>query len=74
MIFIYFKRIKELRIDNKLSQKDIAEKLLLLRQQYQRYESGERDTPNQILLMIANYYNVSLDYIFERTNTKEFKR
>lgn len=71
---MYLKRIKELRIDHDLTQSFVAEMLYLQRRQYQRYENGETDTPNQILLMLADYYNVSLDYIFERTNTKEFKR
>ena len=67
---MYFKRLKELREDNDKRQQDIAEYLLMTQQQYQRYETGKRDMPNQILLMLADFYGVSLDYIFERTDIK----
>lgn len=73
MFFIYFKRIKELRIEKKLTQKEIAEILYLQTRTYQRYENVDRDTPNQILLMIADLYNVSLDYIFERSENRNLK-
>ena len=67
---MYFKRLKELREDNDKRQQDIAEYLLMTQQQYHRYETGKRDMPNQILLMLADFYGVSLDYIFERTDIK----
>ena len=67
---MYFKRLKELREDNDKRQQDIAEYLLMTQQQYQRYETGKRDVPKQILLMLADLYGVSLDYIFERTDIK----
>ena len=67
---MYFQRLKDLREDNDFTQKDIAEKLFMKQQQYQRYEKGTAEMKIQILIMLADLYNVSLDYITGRTNDK----
>lgn len=67
---MYFKRLKDLRIDNDLYQKEIANKLKITRQQYGLYESGKRDIPIDLLIILADFYKVSIDYIVERTNKK----
>ncbi len=64
----YFKRLKDLREDNDKTQKEIADYLGMKQPQYSRYENGLRDIPSDILIMLADYYNVSTDYIFGRTN------
>lgn len=69
-----FTRIKDLRTDNDLTQEDIAKVLYMKPQQYYRYEKGIRDIPIQILIMLADYYDVSLDYITGRTNVKDINR
>ena len=67
---MYFKRIKDLRIDHDLYQKQIANLLKITRQQYGLYESGKRDIPIDLLIKLADFYNVSIDYMVERTKTK----
>ncbi len=67
---MYFKRIKDLRIDHDLYQKQIANLLKITRQQYGLYESGKRDIPIDLLIKLADFYNVSIDYMVERTKNK----
>ncbi len=64
----YYKRLKDLREDNDKTQKEIVDYLGMKQPQYSRYENGLRDIPSDILIMLADYYNVSTDYIFGRTN------
>lgn len=59
----HYKRLKDLREDNDYTQKQIAEKLYTTQPQYYRYESGERDLPCELAIMLAKIYNVSLDYM-----------
>lgn len=59
----YYKRLRDLREDNNYTQKQIAELLYTTQPQYYRYESGLRDLPCELLLMLANIYKVSTDYI-----------
>ena len=71
---MYFKRIKVLRIDNDLYQKQIANLLKITRQQYGLYESGKRDIPVDLLIKLADFYNVSIDYMLERTKNKKINK
>lgn len=71
---MYFKRIKDLRIDHDLYQKQIANLLKITRQQYGLYESGKRDIPIDLLIKLANFYNVSIDYMVERTKNKKINK
>lgn len=59
----YYERIKELRINAGLTQKQIGEVLGVKQSQYQRWESGKRDYPIAILVTLAEYFGVSTDYI-----------
>ena len=68
---MYFKKIKDLRIDNDLYQKEIANYLKITRQQYGLYEIGKRDIPVDLLCKLADYYNTSTDYLLGRTNIKK---
>ncbi|MBD5083410.1 MAG: helix-turn-helix transcriptional regulator [Clostridiales bacterium] len=70
----YYKRLKDLREDNDKTQKDIADYLGMKQPQYSRYENGLRDIPSDILIMLADYYNVSTDYIFGRTNNPKISK
>ena len=69
-----YQRIRDLREDNDLKQSDIADKLNLQREVYRRYETGQREIPLNIAIMIANIYNVSLDYLTGRTNKKDVNK
>ena len=71
---MYLKKLKDLRIDNDLYQKEVASILKITRQQYGFYESGKRDIPVDLLIKLADFYGVSVDYILERTNKKELDK
>ncbi len=58
-----YKRIRDLREDRDITQKEIAKKLNCSQQVYSNYELGQRDVPTDILIKLSNYYNVSVDYI-----------
>lgn len=58
-----YPRIKELREDNDITQKEIADKFNLHLTTYQRWESGEREMPTHIIIELCKFYKVSADYI-----------
>ena len=58
-----YKRIRELRQDRDLSQKQVAEILNMSQTGYSKYETGENDVPTAILIKLSRYYNTSIDYI-----------
>ena len=58
-----YKRLRDLREDADQKQEDIAAVLGITRQQYQLYESGKRELPMHFFIVLAKYYNVSLDYL-----------
>jgi transcriptional regulator with XRE-family HTH domain len=60
-------RLSELRKKNHLSQENIADILGVARTTYAMYEQGHREMDYSTLLKIADYYKVSLDYIFDRS-------
>ncbi|MBQ7874808.1 MAG: helix-turn-helix transcriptional regulator [Oscillospiraceae bacterium] len=64
----YYKRIRDLREDHDLTQRQVAEFLGMPQPQYYRYESGYRDIPTDMLISLADYYNTSVDYILGRTD------
>ncbi len=59
----HYKRLKELREDHDYTQKQIAGLLFTTQPQYYRYESGQRDLPCELLIILAKHYKVSCDYI-----------
>lgn len=61
-------RIRELREDNDLTQKQLAIKLNCSQQVYSNYELGQRDIPTDILIKLSKIYNVSIDYILGVSN------
>lgn len=63
---MYFKRLRELREDNDLTQNTIAKILKTTQENYQRYESGKRDIPIEKAIKLAELYNVTLDYLVGR--------
>ncbi len=65
---MYLKRLRELREDNDLKQANIANLLKIKQPQYARYETGKRDIPLDYLIILANFYKTSTDYILELTN------
>lgn len=67
-MLIFSKRLKELRLSKNISQKKIAEALNIADRQYRRYENNEVDTPLTFAYNVANYFNVSLDYLVGRSD------
>ena len=63
-----YKRIRDLREDNDKTQQQIADILHINRRTYSAYENGVNSMTPETLIAIANYYNVSVDYLLERTN------
>ena len=60
-----YPRIRDLREDKDLTQKQMAEKLNCSQQVYSNYELGQRDIPTDILIKLAKIHHVSTDYILE---------
>ncbi len=69
-----YKRIRDLREDKDMTQKQMGEILSCSQRVYSNYERGELDIPTEILIKLANYHNVSVDYILGRTDKKETNR
>lgn len=65
-----YKLIYELRADNDLNQREIAEILNCSQRVYNNYERDDLDIPTEILIKLSKYYDVSTDYILEITNKK----
>ncbi|MBP3940880.1 MAG: helix-turn-helix transcriptional regulator [Christensenellaceae bacterium] len=63
-------RIRDLREDNDLKQKEIANYLMCDQSLYSKYERGERVLPLEYADKLADYYGVSVDYLIGRTNIK----
>ena len=63
-------RIRDLREDKDLSQKQIAEVLMCDQSLYSKYERGERELPLVYAAKLADFYGVSVDYLLCRTNVK----
>jgi len=61
-------RLKEIREDRDLLQKDVAEALGIKQQQYSEYEIGKRVIPIEYLSKLADFYNVSIDYLLSKTD------
>lgn len=64
----YSTRLYNLRIDNDLYQKDLANRLGISQQYYSEYEKGKRELPIRHLIELCKYYNVSADYILGFTD------
>ena len=66
-----FRRIKDLREDNNLTQQKVADLLHINRSAYSQYEVGILEIPIDLLIKLSQYYNVSVDYLLELTNNKK---
>ena len=65
----FSKRLKELRVSQNLTQKQVAESVGMAPVAYQRYEYGTREPAYQQLIALADFYKVSLDYLCGRSDT-----
>lgn len=69
-----YRRIRDLREDRDLTQREMGEILLCSQRVYSDYERGVLDIPTEILIRLADFYNVSTDYILGRTDIREMAR
>ena len=65
-----FQRIRDLREDNDWKQEYVAEKLGVRQTTYSKYELGKINVPVDTLMKLADFYNVSVDYLLGRTAVK----
>ena len=63
-----YPRIRDLREDRDLKQRELAEILNCSQRVYSNYELGQRDIPTDVLIRLADIYNVSVDYLLGLTN------
>ncbi|MBQ8765699.1 MAG: helix-turn-helix transcriptional regulator [Clostridia bacterium] len=68
---MYYKRIRELREDNDILQKDIAKLLNTSQQHYSRIENGSTEITADRIIALAKFYNVTSDYILGLSDEKE---
>ena len=69
-----FQRIQDLRTDADMSQKQLSEILHISQRSYSHCETGSRNIPVEMLIRLANYYDISVDYLVGRTDKKEMNK
>lgn len=67
---VKYRRLRDLREDSDLTQIECAKIAYISKNSYIRYETGEREPPFDVIINLAKYYNVSIDYIAGLTNDK----
>ncbi|MEG0272892.1 MAG: helix-turn-helix transcriptional regulator [Hydrogenoanaerobacterium sp.] len=65
---MYYPRLKDLREDKELMQKEVAAILKIDQRVYSNYETGRREIPTKFVVVLAAFYNTSTDYILGVTN------
>lgn len=71
---VMYPRIRDLREDRDLKQREVAEYLNCSQQVYSNYELGQRDVPSETLIRLSRFYNVSVDYILSLTDDPKTNR
>lgn len=66
-----YQRIRDLREDKDLTQKQMAAHLGMSQTGYSKYETGENDIPTSILIKLALFHNTSIDYLLDQTSEKK---
>ncbi len=69
-----YQRIRDLREDRDLTQTNLGQILHCSQRIYSNYERGDVDIPTEILIKLADYYDVSVDYLLGRTNNPQTNR
>ncbi|MBR5232803.1 MAG: helix-turn-helix transcriptional regulator [Clostridia bacterium] len=67
-------RIRDMREDNDLTQKQISSIIRCDQSLYSKYERGERDIPLSLIIKLADYYNISIDYLTGRTDNPKINK
>lgn len=66
-----YRRIRDLREDNDLTQTQVAKMLGMSQTGYSKYETGENDPPTDVLIKLANFYGTSIDYLLDQTKNPQ---
>ena len=66
-----YRRIRDLREDRDLTQREMGEILHCSQRVYSNYERGDIDIPTQILIKLADFHKVSVDYLLNRTDNPD---
>ncbi len=69
-----YRRIRDLREDRDMNQTQVAKMLGMSQTGYSKYETGENDLPTTVLIKLADFYNVSIDYLLDRTDDPKFNK
>lgn len=70
----YYRRLRDLREDQDLTQAQMGRILSCSQRVYSNYERGDIDIPTATLSKIADYYGVSVDYLLERTDNPKMRK
>ena len=73
-VTMIYRRIRDLREDRDLTQKELSAVLNCSQQVYSNYELGQRDIPTDILIALSKFYSVSVDYILGLTNNPSIQK
>ena len=74
MVNIFSERLKSLRLSKNLKQSDMAKIINLSTRGYQSYETNDRKPSYDNLILISDYFNVSIDYLVGRTDNPELNK
>lgn len=74
MIVPYYRRIRDMREDNDLTQSQMGAILSCSQRVYSNYERGDIDIPTTILIKIADFHKVSVDYLLGRTDNPKMNK
>lgn len=71
VMIMQFKNLRGIREDRDIKQKDIAKVLNVSQNTYSQYETGVISLTAEVLIKLADYYGVSVDYLLDRTNNQK---
>ncbi len=71
---MHYQRIRDLREDRDVTQTALSQILHCSQRIYSNYERGEVDIPTEVLIRLADFYDVSVDYLLGRTNNPKINR
>jgi transcriptional regulator with XRE-family HTH domain len=74
VIIVQFKNLRGIREDKDIKQKDIAKYLNVSQNTYSQYETGVISLTAEVLIKLADYYKVSIDYLLDRTNNPNIQK
>lgn len=74
VIVVQFKNLRGIREDKDIKQKDIAAYLNVSQNTYSQYETGVISLTAEVLIKLSDYYNVSIDYLLDRTNNPKIQK